>query len=303
MGGRRIVRAGTVALAVALLGLASLTPASEKEEAQAEILRIGMVNSLFRDIKPALVQMSMQPFSSLVRSQTGLDGRPVVIDNALTLGQQLHDNKLQFGVFHGVEFAWAQQKYPDLRPLVIAINRHRQLRANLVVRYDSLVKGFADLKGKKLALPRGSREHCHLFLQRECSNGTGKEKDSLGKMVAHPDVEAALDDVLRRKVDAAVVDSVALESYQLLKPGCYSGLKIVQKSEMFPAAVVAYRHGALDDAILARFREGLLKAHQNTRTRELMFMWRLTAFEAIPDGFQQNLIDIRKSYPAPEMTR
>jgi ABC-type phosphate/phosphonate transport system substrate-binding protein len=300
MFGSNIFRTGAAALLASLLGLASLLPANEKTEARAEFVRIGMVSSLFRDVKPALIQMSMQPFSSLVRSQTGLDGRPVVIDSALSLGQQLHDDKVQFGVFHGVEFAWAQQKYADLRPLVIAINRHRQLRANFVVRYDSPVKTFADLKGKKVALPRGSREHCHLFLERECRKCADASKEFLGETVAHADIEAALDDVLRRKVDAAVVDGVALESYQLVKPGCYSGLKVAQQSEVFPAAVVAYRQGALDDATLARFRDGLLKAHQNTRTREMMFLWRLTAFEAIPDDYQQNLIEIRKAYPGPE---
>jgi ABC-type phosphate/phosphonate transport system substrate-binding protein len=299
MFGSKIFRVGASALLASVLGLASLLPANEKPEGRAEFIRIGMVNSLFRDVKPALMQMSLQPFSALVRSQTGMDGRAVVIDDALTLGQQLHDDKVQFGVFHGVEFAWAQQKYTDLRPLVIAINRHRHLRANLVVRYDSPIKTFTDLKGKKVALPRGSREHCHLFLEREGRKCAGPSKEFFGETVIHADVEAALDDVLRRKVDATIVDSVALESYQLVKPGCYSGLKVAQQSEVFPAAVVAYRQGALDDATLARFRDGLLKANQNTRTREKMFLWRLTAFEAIPADFQENLTEIRKGYPGP----
>lgn len=298
MGMSRILRTGAVVVAASLLGLATL-PASEKTEEAADILRIGMVSSLFRDVKPAMMQMSLQPFASLVRSQTGLDGRAMLVGDAMTLGKQLQDGKVKFGVFHGVEFAWAQQKYPELRPLVIAINRHRHLRAHLVVRYDNANKAFADLKGKKIALPSGSREHCHLFLEREARKCGGAPNAVFAKVVVHPDMEAALDDVLRRKVDAAVVDSVALESYKLLKPGCHSGLKIVQDSEVFPAAVVAYRAGSLDDATLARFRDGLVRANQNTRTRELMFMWRLTAFETIPDDYQQNLTAIRKSYPAP----
>jgi ABC-type phosphate/phosphonate transport system substrate-binding protein len=300
MFGSKIFRAGASALLASLLGLAPLLPAEEKTEDRAEFIRIGLVNSLFRDVKPALVQMTLHPFSSLVRSQTGLDGRPVVVPDALALGQQLHEDKVQLGVFHGVEFAWAQHKYPDLRPLVIAINRHRQLRANLVVRYDSPVKDFADLKGKKVALPSGSREHCHLFLEREGRKCAGAAREFFGQTVIHADVEAALDDVIRRKVDGAVVDGVSLESYQLIKPGCFSGLKVAQQSEVFPAAVVAYRPGALDETTLARFRDGLLKAHQNTRTRELMFMWRLTAFEAVPDDYQRNLTEIRKVYPGPE---
>jgi ABC-type phosphate/phosphonate transport system substrate-binding protein len=294
----RILRAGAVALAASLLGLASL-PATEKADGAADILRIGMVSSLFRDVKPALLQMSMQPFSTLVRSQTGLDGRAVLVRDALTLGKQLNDGKLKLGVFHGVEFSWAQQKYPGLRPLVIAINRHRHLRAHLVVRYDNANKSLADLKGKKIALPNGSREHCHLFLEREARKCGGTPKEFFGAVVVHPDMEAALDDVLRRKVDAAVVDGVSLESYKLLKPGCHSGLKIVLESEVFPAAVVAYRAGALDDATLARCRDGLVRANQSTRTRELMFMWRMTAFETIPDDYQEILTAIRKSYPAP----
>jgi ABC-type phosphate/phosphonate transport system substrate-binding protein len=296
--GNRIFCAGALVAAASLPGLAALG-AGEPRRGTGQV-RIGLVSSLFRDVKPALVQMSLQPFSALVRSQTGLDGRPVVIPDALALGQQLHEDKVQFAVFHGVEFAWAQHKYPDLRPLVIAVNRHRQLRANLVVRHDSPVKAFADLKGKKVALPRGSREHCHLFLERAARTCAGAAREFFGATVVPDDVEAALDDVIRRKVDAAVVDGVALECYQLLKPGCFAGLKVARPSEVFPAAVVAYRPGALDEATLARFRDGLLKAHQNSRTRELMFLWRLTAFEAIPDDYQQNLTEIRKVYPGPE---
>jgi len=295
-----IFRAGTVALAALWFGWTSDSGANEKEEAAPEYIRIGMINSLFRDISPATRQMSLQPFSSLVRSQTGLDGRPVLAGGALALGKQLQENKVQLGVFHGFEFAWAQEKYPELRPLVIAVNRHRQLRANVVVRHDSAVKSLADLKGKKLALPRGSREHCHVYLESFCAKNGTTTKAYFGEIVTHDNVEEALDDVLRRKVDAIVVDGVSLECYGLLKPGCHSGLKVVEQSPAFPAAVVAYRQGAVDEAKLARFRDGLIKANQDTRSRELMFMWRLTAFEAVPADYQESLTAIRKAYPCPK---
>jgi ABC-type phosphate/phosphonate transport system substrate-binding protein len=299
MNQSRVFSAAAAALAASLLGLGPPSTASEKEGQPAGYVRIGMVNSLFRDISPATRQMSLQPFSSLVRSQTGLDGRPVLAGDALALARQLQENKVQFGVFHGVEFAWAQEKYPDLRPLVIVINRHRHLRAHLVTRYDSPTRSLADLKGKKLALPRGSREHCHLFLDRFCSKGGTTAKAYFGEVVVHPNIEEALDDVLRRKVDAAVVDGVSLECYQKLKPGCHSALKAVERSPVFPAAVVAYRQGAVDGGKLAQLRDGLIKANQNTRTRELMFQWRLTAFEAVPADYQQTLTAIRKTYPCP----
>jgi ABC-type phosphate/phosphonate transport system substrate-binding protein len=286
-------------LVPSLLGLVAVHGAQQRGS-RPEYVRIGLVSTLFRDISQGLMQVSLQPFSSLVRSQTGLDGRPVVGGKALELARQLQDDKVQFAVFHGVEFAWAQQKYPELRPLVIAINRHRQLRAILVARHDNTGKGLEDFKGKKLALPQRSREHCHLFLQKLCQECESTPKEYFAEIVTHPNSEEALDDVLRGKVDAAIVDGVALECYQRIKPGCYSGLKVVQQSAVFPAAVVAYRAGALDAAIVAQFRDGLIRANQNPNSRDLMRMWRMSAFEPVPADYQRTLTDILKAYPCPE---
>jgi ABC-type phosphate/phosphonate transport system substrate-binding protein len=299
MTSSRILRASAVALTACLLGMMSLT-ATEKRSAQPAYIRIGMVGSLFRDISPGMMQVSLQPFSSLVRSQTGLDGRPVVGGKALELARQLQDDKVQFAVFHGFEFAWAQEKFPELRPLVIAINRHRQLRAMIVTRYDNAAKGLEDFKGKKLALPQRSREHCHLYLEKFCRGCGSTPREFFEVVVTHPNPEEALDDVLRKKVDVAVVDGVSLECYQRTKPGCHSGLKIVQQSPVFPAAVVAYRQGALDPAILTQFRDGMIRANQSPNSRDLMLMWRMTAFEAVPADFQRILTSIRKEFPCPE---
>ncbi len=285
------------ALGVSLLGLATLGATERRGPGQ---LRIGVVSSLFRGVSPGLLQVSLQPFSSLVRSQTGIDGRPVLGGKALEVARQLQDDKVQFAVFHGFEFAWAQEKYPELRPLVIAINRHRQLRAMLVTRYDNAGKGLGDFKGKRLALPQKSREHCHLYLDKLLRDRETTPEQFFAATVAHPNPEEALDDVLRKKVDVAVVDGVSLECYRRTKPGCYSGLKVVQRSPAFPAAVVAYRAGALDAATVAQFRDGLLRANQNATSRDLMLMWRMTAFEAVPADYQRTLADIRKEFPCPQ---
>jgi ABC-type phosphate/phosphonate transport system substrate-binding protein len=294
---RRIIGPG-LALALAL-GMFGLPVATANKNEAGRTVRIGLVHTLFRDVPPAMVDFSMKPLASLIQTQTGLTGKAAVAGDALKLAGLLHEGKVQLGVFHGVEFAWAQEKYPDLKPLVICVNRQRHLKAHLVIRHDSEVKCFKDLKGKPVALPRRSREHCHLFLERECRACGADPKDLFSEVVTHPDVETALDEVVSGKVAAAVVDGVSLESYEVLKPGCYSALKLACDSDVFPAAVIAYRAGQLDAPTLARFRDGLLRAHRSTRSRELMYMWRLTAFEAVPADYQQILNAIRKAYPTP----
>jgi ABC-type phosphate/phosphonate transport system substrate-binding protein len=282
-----------------MAGLATAAPAAQGEAGSGDTVRIGLVQTLFRDVPMPLVQMLMGPFRSLMRDQTGLEGELVTVKDALTLGRQLREDKMQLGVFHGLEFGWAREKYPDLRPLCIAINRHRELHAFFMVREDSTVKQLTDLKGKVVALPFRSREHCRLFLQKQCA-GEGQEPDHFfAKVVVSPHVEAALDDVLRGKVQAAVVDGVALDCYHNVKPGCHARLKMCLQSEVFPPAVVAYRQGALDQETLNRFKNGMITANQNERGRELMTMWQLTAFEAIPADFDQTLANILKAYPGP----
>jgi ABC-type phosphate/phosphonate transport system substrate-binding protein len=290
---RLFLGAGAVLLACVL---------AQSQQAAAEApdpVRIGLVQSLFRDVPAPLVQMLSYPFRSLMRAQTGMNGQLVTVPDWGVLGRQLHDKQVQLGVFHGIEFAWARQKYPDLRPLCIAINRDRNLYAFLVTRDDNPARQLSDLKGKALALPRGSREHCRLFLERLCAAAGQTPEQFFAKISHQANVEMGLDDVLRGKVQAAVVDSVSLHCYETVKPGCYGRLRVLQKSDCFPAAVIAYRQGALDQDTLDRFKTGMITANQNERGRELMTLWKLTAFEAIPEDFEQTLSAILKAYPAP----
>jgi ABC-type phosphate/phosphonate transport system substrate-binding protein len=288
---------GLAALAVGLV--LAPAPASAQENDCPRTVKIGMVRTLLRDVSPTMIQIMTPHFQTLMRAQTGLDGELVTVENAHELGRRLHEGKVELGVFHGFEFAWAQQKYPDLRPLVIAVNHQRVLHAYVVVREDNPAAGLANLRGTTLAMPRKSREHCLMYLDRECRQMQTEPKDFFSKVVKHGSTEDALDDVLRDEVQAVLVDGVALDTYRQVKPGCYARLKVLSQSEPFPATVVAYRKDALDAATLAKFRDGMITANQNARSKELMTMWRLTAFENVPDDFQQSLNAVRQAYPSP----
>jgi ABC-type phosphate/phosphonate transport system substrate-binding protein len=167
----------------------------------------------------------------------------------------------------------------------------------LVVRADGSIKGFADLRGRRACMPLHSRLHCELFLERGCD---GKEPDQFLSLFKQPDtVEDALDDVVDGKYDAAVVDAVAFKSYQRRKPGRAEKLKVAKRSDDFPASVVAYKPGRIDAARLKQFREGLLGADQTFLGRHLFMLWRMTAFQPVPDDLNQTIDSILKVYPAP----
>ncbi len=80
-------------------------------------------------------------------------------------------------------------------------------------------------------------------------------------------MESALDDVVRGKYPAALVDTSGLEFYKDLKPGVFARLKVLVQSEVFPPVVIVYHKGALNDATLARIRNGLRGRQDGIGTR------------------------------------
>ena len=297
MRGQISKRFGVIVLAGLLGAICFRSPAAEPVRTATDPVRIGMVNTLFRDTPQSMVMAMMRPFGAIMESQTGVRGELVAGGDAETLGAQLAAGTVQLAIFHGIEFGWAKKKHPELKPLVIAVNQNRFLSAHVVVRSDSKVVNLAELHDKSIAVPCHTREHCHLFLRRRCRDC--KPQVFFAKVTTPPNTEEALDDAVDGVVQATVVDGVSLDCYKRLKPGRASKLRIVQTSEVFPAAVIAYRPGTLDDATLKRFREGLINANRTILGRQMLTLWKLTAFEEVPADYDHALSEIVKAYPVP----
>lgn len=297
-----MLRPLSVLLLLALsFALISQAPAQTKT---GEPVRIGMNQSLFVDVSPILVKLFAPSFNELCKQCTGIETQMVQSGDPFETTKLVKAGKLQFGVYQGVEFAWASQRHPDLVPLMVAINQHPNIRGHLVVRKDNNALGFADVRGKEVAYPFKSKEHCRLFLERHCADcGQCEPKTFFSDVVRTNSTEAALDAVCTGKVTAAVVETVALDNYQAIKPGCFARLRVVKASERFPVGVIAYQKGQVDQAVLNKFRDGMVAANKNERTREMMNIYQITAFEPVPADYAQTCADIVKSYPPPEGTK
>jgi ABC-type phosphate/phosphonate transport system substrate-binding protein len=270
------------------------------QETDEPPVRIGMVSTLFTDVPAPLAQFILQPFGLIMREFSGMNGKMVLGGDPMTLGKQVHEGKVDLGVFHGIEFAWAQSRYKDLRPLMVAVTKYKFAQAVVVVKKDGPIESFNNLRGKSMALPQRSREHCRLFLTRNCDIcGQANPKEYFSQLLTPASVETALDDVCLGTAQAAVVDLVALEQYQDIKPGCANRLKVLRPSERFPTGVICYREGAIADRILTKFRDGLCAANETERGREMMGMFKITSFEPVPEDYAQMLSDIMKIYPPP----
>jgi ABC-type phosphate/phosphonate transport system substrate-binding protein len=285
------------ALLAALLAGLMAGPPVAGEGPKADTIRIGLTDTLFRDNPEAREEKAARPFKSLLEAQTGLSGEVAPGIKPDDLIQQLKDGKIQIAIFQGFEFAWARQKDPELKPLMIAVNQQPQLHALIVVRNDNGATALADLKGKTVAVPRRIREHCLLYLDRTCAAAGSAPKEFFGKVLTPTTAEEAVDAVVNGQVDAALTDGVFLDWYKKQKPARHARLKTVEKSPVFPAVAVVYRAGALSDATLERLRKGMLSAKDNPRGVDLMQMCQMTSFETVPDDYDKLLTEIAKTYP------
>jgi len=290
-----LVPVTAVLLAAAVLG--SSVPAADRPK--SDKLRIGVLESLFKGLPKTMALAASQPFRALMETQSGLQGELAAAGDVGFISQQLHEDKIDLAVFQGFEFAWARHKYPDFRPLMIAVNGSRHLQAHVLVQKQHPAQELADLKGKSLASPRTNRDHCRLYAERTCRTFGQTPLEFFGQTPAPVNAEDALDDVVDGTLSAVLVDGAALESYKRRKPVRFDKLRELAKSEIFPAGVIAYRQGGLEASKVRRLRDGLIAANQTAYGRQLLTLWKLTGFERVPDDYEQCLSDILKAYPPP----
>jgi ABC-type phosphate/phosphonate transport system substrate-binding protein len=261
-------------------------------------VKVALTGSIFPGLSGTVLEAAARPFKSLVESALGMRGRIVPGGSACTLARKLKEDRVQVGVFQGIEFAWGRQTNPELEPLVICVNQRRTLRAMLLTRAGSSIKKPADLRHKTLAMPSETYEHCRVFLQKKCTDSVPSKK-FFKKTLTTADVEEALDDVVDGRAQAALIDGLAWESYCTAKPGCAKRLRVLLSSEPFPCAVIACQKGRFSDDLVRRFRRAMVRARDDRRGRRLLEFLRLSGFEEVPDDYDQLFTSIGRTYPAP----
>jgi len=296
-------RATALAVALGILSAAAAGKAATPS-GRSDIVRVGLAKSLVQGLPGASGNQSgtgaaADGVGRLVEEQTGIATRFTGALDHDHLGQLLAAGDIQLGLFHGVEFAWAKQKYPGLRPLLVLVNETPYARACLVVRRGDGVADFADLKGKACALPAGSRQHCRLFLEARCRQAGAEPKDFFSRLDPPRGVNDAVEAVVEGTAQAAVVDERALDCYRELKPGRFARLEVAQRSEVFPAAVLAYADGNLSGERLRQVRQALLRAARQPRTHTFLTVCHLTGLAEVPEDYDQTLQDIAAAYQPP----
>ena len=288
---------GFVAGVLVLLG--AVTPAGAENPApmpKEKEIRIGLLQPMFKDVPQALIQAAALPFKKMIQQQTGLQGSMEIVSDYKVLADGIKNGKIDLAVFHGFEYAWVKDT-PNLAPLVAAVPNCGTVQACLVVNKQSKAKTPACLKGATVLVPKGTKAHCVMYLDRL------REKLPAGDCApmkpAGQSIEEALFEVGGGSADAALVDISALKALEENFPGCFKQLKVLAQSKELPAAVVVYRAGALDAKTVQQLKDGLIGCVNTPAGRTFAMFWQLKGFAEVSPAYKAQVKDALETYPEP----
>lgn len=278
----------------AVLAACWLAAGAAPDRAEPKVLHVGSSGTLATGGDAGKEKGALESLQSFIKDETGLENEIVREKGWRDLVEKMEKGDLHLAVFQGHELARARARHADLKPLAVAVNVHRYPVAYVVTQKDGKFNDLAGLAGATLYLPAGAPGFLRLYLEKQ----TGKRLEAyFSKLVEKDNVEDGLDDVVDGAIGAAVVDRAALEAFKRRKPGRFNRLKELAHSDPFPPTAVAYVEGKLSDATLKRFRDGLLNASKKERGQTLLTLFRLTAFEPVPEDFSKVLERTREQYP------
>jgi ABC-type phosphate/phosphonate transport system substrate-binding protein len=287
-----------VATVLAILLIDAGMPSAQAKDF---VLRIGATGTITGRADAPEEKTGQDLLHRFIKEETGLGNEITGQQNWQDLSAKMAKGECHLGVFQGFEFAWAQEKYADLKPLAVGIKVNTYPVACVLVRRDNPTADFGGLKGQSLASPVTSLAFLKLFVDRQ-SDPRGKKEAFFSKIVPADNVEDALDDVVDGKIQSIVIEQVSLDAYKRRKPGRFKQLKEIAHSQPFPPLVVAYCGKTLDEATLRRFKSCLMNAGKKEKGEMLLTLARLTGFVDIPADFGQVLEKTRRAYP-PEKSK
>lgn len=251
---------------------------------------------MFRDVPPDLVQAVATPFRDLFRKQTGVESEIEMVADCNILANRLMEKQVHFGVFHGFEWAWIRDRYPQLHALVVTIPP-KKVQACIVVHAHSRAEKPADLNGVCLTLPVAAKAHTYLYIDRLMQ--TLPKGSCCPTPHGEWGADAVLDAVAEGKTPAGLLDAATVSAYANSRPGMFKQIKVLCQSDPFPPTVIVFRKGGVDPTTVEKVRSGLVQAKDNAHGRAFLFLWKLKGFEDVSAAYEADLQRILKAYPPP----
>lgn len=257
--------------------LVSMTACTSKKE---EVITMGFVPMRDGD---KLVE-SVKPLADMLTDEIGIRVEGFTASNYVGVVEGLGSGQVDFGIIPPFAYILAHQE-SDAEVILTAINKsgEAKYRAQFMVRKDSGIRNFQDIKGKRVAFVDPSSTSGYLFPGAHLINeGIDLEKDIDYLYSGGHDKSLQL--LLNGDVDVAITFVDARERYKDEFPTAMDETEILGYTEYIPNISVTTR-GDMDKETQEKIQNGLLNIIESEEGAELFKeLFNMYGFEKATDA-------------------
>jgi ABC-type phosphate/phosphonate transport system substrate-binding protein len=210
------------------------TVAAGQDDDMPKVFRAGFLQRVFLDTDPRDAKAALEVNGREVSRAMGLTASPSVVmfSDMASMAEAVRRGELELATMPTIEYLRIRGTVPLIPSFVGANNNGQGQRYVVIVRKDSGIRSFSDLKGKSVLLPLLSRHELgHLWLEVLLMQAGKGGPDSFFRQVREsPKVSHAIMGVFFRQADAAVVTRTGLDTSRQLNPQLETQLTIVAES-------------------------------------------------------------------------
>lgn len=263
-------------LLISVLVISMVGCTSEKEE----VITMGFVPMRDGD---KLVE-SVKPLADMLTEELGTKVEGFTATNYVGVVEGLGSGQVDFGIIPPFAYILANQE-SDAEVILTAINNsgEAKYRAQFLVRKDSGINGFEDIKGKRVAFVDPSSTSGYLFPGAHLINeGIDIEKDIEYMYSGGHDKSLQL--LLNGDVDVAITFVDVRERYVDEFPNAMDETEILGYTEYIPNISVTTR-GDMDKELQEKIQDALLKIVDSEEGGELFQeLFNMYGFEKATDA-------------------
>lgn len=265
---------------IALLLVAILSISAVGCTAEEQVLKMGFVPMKDGD---TLIE-SVEPLTEMLSNELGIKVEGFTATNYVGVVEGLGSGQVDFGFIPPFAYVLANSE-SDAQVILTAINKsgEARYRSQFLVRKDSGIKTFADVKGKVVAFVDPSSTSGYLFPGAYLiTEGIDIEKDM--EYVYSGGHDKSLQLLLNGDVDVATTFVDARERYAADFPTAMEQTELLGYTDYIPNISVTLR-GDMDAELQGKIKDALLKIQASEEGKALLIeLFNMYGFEEATDS-------------------
>jgi ABC-type phosphate/phosphonate transport system substrate-binding protein len=235
-------------------------------------LRAGFLSRVFSDVDIRDAKATLEILTKEISRKMGLDTIPQVIiySDVTSMSDAIRHGELDVVAMPAVEYLRIRDTVPMIPSFVGAHNNGMGSKFLLIIRRDSGIRSFSDLKGKSILLPPAHKfEESHVWLDVLLMKDGKVSRDAFfSKVKESSKASHSIMGVFLRQADGAIVTQAALDASKALNPQIDRQITTLDESRFLSDSVTCFP-STVSEPLQRAMVKAIMQLNESTTGRQL----------------------------------